>query len=183
MDKTTRHTNAPCVLIEGPQWGDAEFYGKWLLAAAEAEALWKRAAEDDYVFAMQIDRVTIAYIPNFGIGATVLLSMFVGSPASVIVAMDDERIELVEENSMMAVMGFFVLTGERYQMVVPMRLDTAIIKDAVLKFARTEDDDYFLHPESLLTTLPRKAAIIWQELLRGMKDSHRYADRAVLLGA
>ena len=26
-----------------PRWGDAEFYGKWLLAAAKAEALWKEA--------------------------------------------------------------------------------------------------------------------------------------------
>ena len=27
-----------CIVVEGPPWGDAEFYGKWLLAAAEANA-------------------------------------------------------------------------------------------------------------------------------------------------
>jgi hypothetical protein len=27
-----------CILVEGPPWGDAEFYGKWLLAATEADA-------------------------------------------------------------------------------------------------------------------------------------------------
>jgi hypothetical protein len=31
----------PCALIEGARFGDADFYGKWLLAAADAEALWK----------------------------------------------------------------------------------------------------------------------------------------------
>jgi hypothetical protein len=183
MNETKHPLNESCILIEGPQWGDADFYGKWLLAAAEAEALWKRALKYDPVFAMEVDRVTIAYIPNFGIGSTVLLSLFVDSPASVIVALDDERIELVEELSMMAAMGFFALTGERYQMVVPTRLDTAIVKDAVLKLARTEDGDYFLHPEHLLTTLPRAAAKIWQERLRVMNESNRCADRALLLDA
>ena len=27
----------PCVLIEGPSWGDAGFYGLWLSAAGQAE--------------------------------------------------------------------------------------------------------------------------------------------------
>ena len=30
------------VLVEGPRWGDAEFYGNWLLAAAKAEAFGKK---------------------------------------------------------------------------------------------------------------------------------------------
>jgi hypothetical protein len=37
----------PYVLVEGPPFGDAEFYGKWLLAAAEAEALWRALFKDD----------------------------------------------------------------------------------------------------------------------------------------
>ena len=31
----------PYVLVQGPAWGDAQFYGEWLLAAAKAEAYWK----------------------------------------------------------------------------------------------------------------------------------------------
>jgi hypothetical protein len=38
---------AEFILIEGPGWNDAEFYGKWLLAAAEAQRLWTEAAEAD----------------------------------------------------------------------------------------------------------------------------------------
>ena len=26
----------PCVLVQGPAWGDAQFYGDWLLAAGKA---------------------------------------------------------------------------------------------------------------------------------------------------
>jgi len=65
----------PYVLVEGPKWGDAEFYGRWLLAAGKAEALWKEAVNDNS-FKRQIELVTAFYIPDFGIGATVLLSRF-----------------------------------------------------------------------------------------------------------
>jgi hypothetical protein len=43
--ETSTH-NYPSVLIEGPNWGDAKFYGKWLLAAAQAETFWKEARKD-----------------------------------------------------------------------------------------------------------------------------------------
>ena len=60
------------VLMEGGQWGDAEFYGNWLLAAAKAETLWKEAS-DDPDFAKQVDRLSVVFIPDFGIAATVFL--------------------------------------------------------------------------------------------------------------
>jgi len=62
----------PCVLIEGPSWGNAEFYGKWLLAAAQAETFWKEACKDSD-FEKQVERVSIAYLPDFGIAASVML--------------------------------------------------------------------------------------------------------------
>jgi hypothetical protein len=36
----------PCILVEGPRWGDAEFYGRWLLAAVEARRLFTEATRD-----------------------------------------------------------------------------------------------------------------------------------------
>jgi hypothetical protein len=39
----------PCALIEGARFGDAHFYGKCLLAAAKAEALWKMIQSDKQV--------------------------------------------------------------------------------------------------------------------------------------
>ena len=82
---------------------------------------------------------------------------------------------------MMVSLGFFVLTGKRYQMTIPSRLNTAKIKDAALALARTEDPEYCLHPEDLITTMPVSEAKTWQQRLRAMDDSHRNADRQLLL--
>src|SRR4029077_18551749 len=48
--------------------------------------------------------------------------------------------EEFNELAMMCEMGFFLRTGERYQMVIPADLNMETVKRAVLKFARTEDD-------------------------------------------
>jgi hypothetical protein len=58
----------PYVLIQGPKWGDAQFYGGWLLAASKAETFWKEAYADPD-FKKQIDHVCVCYIPDFGIAA------------------------------------------------------------------------------------------------------------------
>jgi len=71
MDDLTAESSLG-VLVEGGQWGDAEFYGNWLLAASKAETLWKEAS-DDLDFAKQVDRLCVATIPHFGIAATVFL--------------------------------------------------------------------------------------------------------------
>jgi hypothetical protein len=84
---------------------------------------------------------------------------------------------------MMAEMGFFVVTGQRYQMVIPTRLNMEKVKGAALKFARTEDEEYCLHPEYLVATMPKTEAEAWQKRLRTMNPAHRCADRAVLLDA
>jgi hypothetical protein len=166
------------ILVEGPRWGDAEFYGKWLLAAAKAEALWKQAMEDS-IFAKQADRVMCAYIPDFGMAATWMISHLPKNLASFTLRLDGG--EEVEHFTMMVEMGFFVLTGQRYQMAIPVQLDMERVKRAALKFAQTEDDDCYLHPEHLVATMPCEESKEWQKRLRDMGDSPRCADRLLLL--
>ena len=60
------------VLVEGPAWGDAQFYGEWLLAAAKAQVLLKNALQDQQ-FATQSESLRVVYEPDFGIAATVML--------------------------------------------------------------------------------------------------------------
>ena len=62
-----------CALVEGPKWADTKFYAKWFLAAAKANELWNEALRHPR-FSKRVDRLTTAYIPDFNIGATVLLS-------------------------------------------------------------------------------------------------------------
>src|SRR6476659_1665511 len=108
-----------CALIEGPVWADTKFYGRWLLAASKANELWTEALSNRR-FNKRVDRLLVTYIPDFNIAATVLLSRLEQNLASLVVDLDGEGEP--EEFAMMVGMGFFVLTGERYQMVIPTRL-------------------------------------------------------------
>ena len=86
----------------------------------------------------------MAFIPDFNIGATILLSRLENNLASFVVNLDGE--EESEEFAMMVGMGFFVLTGQRYQMVIPRRLTLGTVMEAALALAKTEDKE--LHPAS-----------------------------------
>ena len=166
----------PCILVEGPRWADIKFYARWLLAVARADELWKKAIEDS-VFKMQVDRLLVATIPDFGIGATVMLSRLEKNLASFVVQInnEDEGVEFV----MLAEMGYFIRTGKRYQMVVPTRLNMERVKKAALK---TEDENCYLHPENLVATMPYVETKAWQRRLREMDEASRIADRLFLLG-
>jgi hypothetical protein len=58
----------PCILIEGPRWGDAEFYGRWLLAAAATQRLFKEATKDqvfdDEILVAQMLRIEAGVFPR-----------------------------------------------------------------------------------------------------------------------
>jgi hypothetical protein len=148
-----------------------------LAAAAKAERLWRKASNDPS-FEKQIERLLIAQIPDFSIGATVLLSRLESNHVSFVVQLSGEE---AGEFVMMTEMGFFVRTGQRYQMTIPTRLDIHKLKSAMLKLAQTEDEEYYLHPEYLVATMPYAEAEAWQHRLRDMDQDRRHADRLLLL--
>ena len=100
------------------------------------------------------------------------------SMATFVVNLNDEELE---EFAMMIGMGFFVLTGQRYQMVIPTRLTLRKVIKEALRLANTEDEDYFLHPEDIVTTMSYADAKSWQSRLRKMDEARRQADRSLLL--
>jgi hypothetical protein len=103
--------------------------------------------------------------------------------ASIVVSLNNET--EIAEFAMMVGMGFFVLTGQRYQMVIPTRLTLRKVMKAALRLAKTEAEDQdgldFLHPESIIATMPCAEAKAWQSRLRQMDEVHRVADRLLLL--
>jgi hypothetical protein len=167
-----------CALVEGPKWADTMFYGKWLLAAAKANALWSEAINDPE-FSKRVDRLLLIYVPDFSICATVLLSGLEKNWASLVVSVNGD--EEAEEFAMMIGMGFFVRTGQRYQMVVPTRLTLEKVKKAALSLTKTEDEETMLHPECIIVTMPYEEAKAWQSRLHQMDENCRQADRQVLL--
>ena len=82
----------------------------------------------------------------------------------------------------MVELGFFQLTGNRYQMTYPREVSGSKIETALLRLAATEDHEYSLHPEHLVTGLNRDDAEGWKTRLERLPWMQRVADRAFLLG-
>jgi hypothetical protein len=90
---------------------------------------------------------------------------------------------LIELNSedgndlaMMAEMGFFALRKSSYQMTVPRLLTLEKVKAAICKYAKTEDDEFTLHPEYLVTPMPFSEATILQHRLQTINDFDHYSN-------
>jgi len=66
-------------------------------------------------------------------------------------------------------MGFFVRTGQHYQLAIPVNLNIKTVKMAALKFVHTADE-VSLHPESLVATISYAEAKAWQSRLRKLDD-------------
>jgi len=141
----------PCVLVEGPEWGDAKFYCDWLLAAGAAQSLWNQALEDQE-FRKQIDRVNVYCVHDFGISATFVVMQLRQNKTRFVLHIDS-YVE-GEAFTMMVGMGFFVKKHQSYQMTVPTCLTGDKVRSAVVAFAETEDNECFLHPECLITAVP-----------------------------
>jgi uncharacterized protein YcgL (UPF0745 family) len=156
----------PYVLVQGPAWGDARFYGQWLQAAANAEAFWKEAyAEGD--FKQQVDHVCDAYIPDFGIAAAVMIMQLKEYRTTFLIELDSIE---GDDFTMMAEMGFFAQMNRSYQMTLPRFLTLEKVKAAIFKYAKTEDDEFMLHPEYLVTAMPLSEATTLQQRLRTIND-------------
>jgi hypothetical protein len=185
-----------CILVEGPRYGDTTFYGQWLLSAAKANELLRQAKKDDPEFCKAIDTLEGIHLLDINIAATRFMSQFAdkelytfvinttredidaapGEHATVEHMTDPgEHMDFI----LMAEMGFFALTGDRYQMTLPQNLDMDKGKQAPLKLAATEDKNW-IHPERLFVDMPYSEATKYQHLLRAMYQGHRLAERQAL---
>jgi hypothetical protein len=168
-----------CALIEGARFGDAHFYGKWLLAAAEAEALWKMIQRDK-----QFTTLLGGDIPDLGVGAVFFLAGIKKNCCIVSLRRTDDMVEwpIMLEFVMLAALGFFTLAGDRYLMTLPAQgPDIDVLRAAASKICETEDEEYMLHPERFITAMPRLHAEQWNGRLWAMNPEQRCADRAVFL--
>jgi hypothetical protein len=124
------HSNA-YVLVEGPPWGDAEFLGKWLLAAAQAEGFGKEAYEDP-IFREHVDRICTCHIPHFGISGSIMVMQLREYRTTFVIDLNSED---GDDFTMMVAMGFFLLTDDKYQMAIPASLTAATVRAAVIASA------------------------------------------------
>jgi hypothetical protein len=146
--------------------GDARFYGEWLLGAGEAQAYW-REAYTDLDFKKKIDRICLAYIPDFGIAASILLMKLREYRTTFLIELHSED---GDDFAMMAEMGFFTQKNALYQMTLPSSLTLRKVKTSISKFASTEDAEFILHPEYLVTSMSLSEATTLQNRLRAIDD-------------
>ncbi len=168
------HTNSgsgsrPCILIEGPSWGDAEFYGRWLLAAAQAEAFWKET-QQDIEFQQRVEAVAVVYLLDFGRTASLMITQLKEYGSTFIIDLDSEE---ADDFAMMLMMGFFEPYNGRYRMVVPTALALVKVKDAIIKYAETEREDG-LHPEYLVSLMSFAEAKTWQQRIFAIHQFRSY---------
>ena len=162
----------PYILVQDPAWGDAQFYGEWLLAAAKAEASWKEAYADED-FKQQVEHVCDSYIPDFGIAATIVITQLRECRTTLLIELDSEE---GDHFAMMAEMGFFAHRTPSYQMTLPYLLTSEKVKAAIFRYAKTEDDKFMLHPEYLVTPMPLSEATTLQHRLRAINDFDHYSN-------
>jgi hypothetical protein len=162
------------VLVEGPAWGNADFYGHWLLEAAKAQRLLDQARRDDAAFDEALDTtIELFYCLDYGMLATAFLSQFAKDNQMQSFIFDIAYFDPIHF-SLMAEMGFFALTGDRYQMILPQNLSMEQVKQAHLELAGTEH-----WPDPV--AIPHGRAIQLQRLLGEMNQDQRLADRRLLL--
>src|SRR5262249_53589873 len=153
--------------------------GNWLRMAAKANELLQEARNGDSDFNKSIETLEMLQCLDFGIMATVFLSQFVDKKFYTFVFDPAESAHLLDF-ALMVEMGFFTLTEDRYQMTLPTELDIDLVKQAHLKLAGTEDEEW-IYLEQLIVDMPRARAIEFQRLLGDMDQDQRLADRRSLL--
>ncbi|WP_271498216.1 hypothetical protein [Bradyrhizobium sp. CCBAU 11357] len=134
------------VLVEGPGPGEAEFLGRWLLAAAAADRALQERFKQNEILKEQISSVEIVYQIRFSSAATKILELLMKDLTAFSLPIQSDWIDLF---AVMADLGFFCLTGERYQMTVPCEASGCAIEASLLKLAATEHR-FALQPEHMI---------------------------------
>jgi hypothetical protein len=135
------------VLVEGPGPGAAEFLGRWLLAAVRADRTLQRQVQQSPNLRKQISSLELVCSVHFASAATMSVERLMKNLTCFSLPISGEWGEIF---SIMAQVGFFRRTGDRYQMVIPERMSGSIIEAAVLKLAGSENEapipDLFVIP-------------------------------------
>jgi len=126
-----------------------------------------REARGDPEFEKEVESVTVVYVPDFGIAALQMILRLNQNGFCFLLDMASEEAELFV---MMLGMGFFTCNGQFYRMTTPSRLTVSEVKIAVLRYAKTEDEEFVLHPESLVTAMPFSDAEAWQRRVLALDE-------------
>ncbi len=164
------------ILAEGPAISDAQFAVDWLQAAIDADRMLEQVFEQHPEFRKCLPSREMA----FAAAALAFIGKWIEERGvfSFSLIVRNSRADIF---SVMAGVGFFILTGGRYQLTMPDDLRLEKIVDALRSLAATEDEDGVLYPHRLLVTMSQPETDDWKEKLDSMNLQQRLADRDALL--
>jgi hypothetical protein len=180
--------NGRWVMVEGPDPEDAEFTVGWLQAAVEANRLWKeqaatapdagelwaRLCKYNPIYEVADQRPDL----DFAKAAMVFTRKWLKGRAGFILNVSGSR--WPEIFCLLVLAGFFVPTGDRYQMTIPSVIDVRRVLGDLADWLNRPNQENF-NPKDLLLTLTELDAKSWEARLRHMDNAERLADRATLL--
>jgi hypothetical protein len=193
MEGSTVFTYTPndrWIVIEGPSPDDENFTISWLEAAREADRLWLRHATDASEANDPWERLCshnpiyrgASDQPEAGFSTTAMafVRKWLKNRASFVLNVSRSR--WPEMFCLMVFAGFFVATGDRYQMAIPQSIDVRKMHNSLSDWLNRSDEGN-RHSENLLLTLTEHEAKSWKARLRHMNSYQRLADRAILLAS
>lgn len=168
------------VLVEGPAPGAADFLGRWLMMAAETDKQLQEQFERDPEFRHSVATIELVYGFAFSPTATKCIELLMNDLASF--SLSALEGPWGDTFAVMAEIGFFSRTGDRYQMTIPKSITHEKIKAALKRLVATHDEnDDLVHPETLVHCLSQADVQDWQLRLKRLPWMQRVADRDILL--
>jgi len=146
----------PFVVVKCPSNGNASVLARWLAVATEADFLQTRLRHYDPVFDKAIQGLRSYYDVEFSPAAMAFARLWLNGGSAFSLSLFDS--EWAEPFTYMAGAGFFTEIDDCYEMTHPRALTSDVIARGLLRLAATEDQNYALHPEWLLTTMTKQAA-------------------------
>jgi hypothetical protein len=166
-------------LIEGPSTRDIDFATAWLNAAVGArESLCECSKERR--FRWSLDYLQIGSCIEFHSSAMDFVGGWLHGKGAFEFEVSRDYVRGVTFTVMNA-LGFFTLTGQRYQMTIPANVTHEEIRKAVHRLTEIHDGNGCFYPEDLAVSIEPQEAEEWAIRLRGMKEDERLADRNALL--
>ena len=152
------------VLIHVPTEAGCRMCAEWLMRAAELEAVWTKALQDESFRDLVADLCGFGE-PNFEAGALQLLANIKSRSDIMVFRFDLDNLGdhwtdvdalLRIEFTMMVKLGFFNIINKRYEMAVPETATITHIRHAALDIVATKievNGAEFVRPEVLLNTM------------------------------
>ena len=144
------------VVVQCPSYGDAEFASRWLGAAADSDRMLTNYRNANPDFKTATENLGLITAVDFSSAALAFVSYWQDSwPAF---TLNLQTSEWFEAFAYMVGTGFFTRFDQHYQMTQPHALTSEAIARALVRLAETWDENDYLNPEWLLTTLSEKDA-------------------------